>query len=75
MKKLNTILFIFAIFLSCTSNDIGDAPSGTFTNPLLESGADPWVFYHDGYYYYTNTLSNKIGIWRTKDLSELKTAE
>ncbi|RYY30303.1 MAG: glycosyl hydrolase family 43, partial [Sphingobacteriaceae bacterium] len=27
----------------------------TFTNPLLPSGADPYSFYKDGYYYYTNT--------------------
>jgi GH43 family beta-xylosidase len=47
----------------------------TFTNPLKESGADPWIFYHEGFYYYTNTLSRRIGIWRTKDITELKNAE
>jgi len=44
----------------------------TFTNPLLPSGADPWVIYKDGYYYYTNTLGNKISLWKTKDLHKLK---
>lgn len=51
------------------------AAQQTFTNPLLPSGADPWSIYKDGYYYYTNTLGNRIDIWKTKNLAELKTAE
>jgi GH43 family beta-xylosidase len=46
-----------------------------FTNPLLPSGADPYSFYRDGYYYYTHTLGNRIGLWKTKNLADLKTAE
>jgi GH43 family beta-xylosidase len=47
----------------------------TFKNPLLPSGADPWSIYKDGYYYYTQTMQNKIVIWKTKNLALLKTAE
>ncbi len=47
----------------------------TFTNPLLPSGADPWSIYKDGFYYYTNTLGNRIDIWKTNDLANLKQAE
>jgi len=47
----------------------------TFSNPLLSSGADPYSFYKDGYYYYTNTSGNRINIWKTKSLADLKTAE
>jgi GH43 family beta-xylosidase len=47
----------------------------TFVNPLLPSGADPWSIYKDGYYYYTNTLGDRIDVWRTKNLADLKTAE
>jgi GH43 family beta-xylosidase len=47
----------------------------TFTNPLLKSGADPYSYYKDGYYYYTHTTGNRIDIWKTKDLSQLATAE
>jgi GH43 family beta-xylosidase len=75
MKNICILLLCFTLVFNCNSNDESSIQSDTFTNPLLKSGADPWVFYHEGYYYYTNTLSNKIGIWRTKDLSELKTAE
>jgi GH43 family beta-xylosidase len=51
------------------------AQNKTFTNPLLPSGADPWVIYKDGYYYYTNSLGNKLTIWKTKDITALNTAE
>lgn len=47
----------------------------TFTNPLLPSGADPWCIYQDGFYYYTNTLGNRIDIWKTKSIARIKTAE
>jgi GH43 family beta-xylosidase len=49
--------------------------NNTFTNPLLISGADPWSIYKDGFYYYTQTMGDSIVIWKTKDLSDLKTAE
>ena len=46
----------------------------TFTNPLLPAGADPWSIYHEGYYYYTHTTGRNITLWKTKSLSQLKTA-
>ena len=51
------------------------AQDRTFTNPLLPSGADPWVISKDGYYYYTNSLGNKLEIWKTRDLTRLSVAE
>ncbi len=44
----------------------------TFTNPILPSGADPWVTWKDGYYYYTNTVGNRIILYKTEKLQELK---
>jgi GH43 family beta-xylosidase len=46
----------------------------TFTNPLLPSGADPWSIYHDGYYYYTHTVGNRLVLWKTKSIADLQTA-
>lgn len=46
--------------------------SNTFTNPLLPSGPDPWVIEKDNIYYYTNTLGNRISIWKTSKITELK---
>lgn len=53
----------------------GLAQSGTFTNPILPSGADPYSTFYDGYYYYTNTLQNKLVLWKTKNLANIREAE
>ncbi len=48
--------------------------SQTFTNPLLPAGADPYSYYKDGYYYYTHTTGNRIELWKSKNLADLKEA-
>ncbi len=48
---------------------------GTFTNPLLASGPDPWSFQKDGWYYYMNTTWLDLTIARTRNLADLSTAE
>lgn len=67
--RIRTLFFF--LFFAATSV----AQQKTFTNPLLPSGADPYSFYKDGYYYYTNTLGNRIALWKTKNLADLKNAE
>lgn len=64
---------ISCIVLSVLSFAIADAQ--TFTNPLLSSGADPFSFYKDGYYYYTNSTGNNITLCKTKNLVGLKNAK
>lgn len=46
----------------------------TFTNPLLPVGPDPWVIFHDGFYYYMNTTGKDLTIWKTRSIGDLKTA-
>lgn len=46
----------------------------TFTNPLLPAGADPYSYYKDGFYYYTHTTGNRIDLWKSKSLADLKDA-
>jgi len=60
------------ILCVCVLCCFGSLAQDTFTNPLLSSGADPWVVYKDGYFYYTNTLGNRISLWKTKNLHHLK---
>lgn len=60
------------VFYVCMLVCTGSVGQDTFTNPLLPSGADPWVTYKDGDYYYTHTLGNKINLWKTKNLQDLK---
>lgn len=71
---IDNLIRLSTTLVLLTACSITEAQS-TFTNPLLPSGADPWSIYKDGYYYYTNTLGDRIAIWKTKDLSKLKTAE
>lgn len=46
-----------------------------FTNPLLPSGADPWVIYHAGYYYYTNSMGDRLVLYKIKNMAALKSAQ
>jgi GH43 family beta-xylosidase len=62
------------LILFCIGSNTVSAQQ-TFTNPILEYGADPYSTYHNGYYYYTHTLQNQIVIWKTKNLADLKNAE
>ena len=74
MKKLAMIISLVLILQSCTSrmyNDVGR----TFTNPIFSSGADPWIIYNQGYYYFTSTGGGRISIRKAKNLDEFKTAE
>ncbi|MBQ8836553.1 MAG: family 43 glycosylhydrolase [Clostridia bacterium] len=53
-----------------------DAPvtgKTTFTNPLKEK-SDPFVFYHDGYYYLTGSAANGITICKAANIGDLKYA-
>ena len=68
MTKARSVLFFLLLTIPGFSQS-------TFTNPLLPSGADPWSIYKDGNYYYTNTLGDRIDIWKTKSLSDLNRAE
>lgn len=47
----------------------------TFTNPIMDNGADPWVTSKDGNYYYTHTTGNSIKVWKSKTLTGLINGE
>lgn len=74
-RKAFYLLIFYLFFFSSTSLYSQVEPEETFTNPLLPSGADPWVTYKDGYYYYTHTQGNRLTIWKTKDITDLKSAD
>lgn len=68
-RKVFLLTGFFVLSAVCFSQT-----AGSFTNPLLPSGADPWSLYKDGYYYYTHTFGNRLVLWKTKSLADLKTA-
>lgn len=47
----------------------------TYTNPILDTGADPWMIKHDGYYYLTYTTATNITLLRSRSLVEWEDAE
>lgn len=48
-----------------------DNAKTTFTNPLLPAGADPWITFKDGYYYYTNTAGRSLTLRKSKNIADL----
>ncbi len=46
----------------------------SFSNPLRANNADPWLFYYNGYYYYTCTGSTSVSLIKVANLSDIKTA-
>jgi GH43 family beta-xylosidase len=55
--------------------DIHAEPEGTitFTN-YLRGGADPYMFYYNGFYYYTSTASKSIVLHKVANIADLKTS-
>ncbi|MBQ9429046.1 MAG: family 43 glycosylhydrolase, partial [Clostridia bacterium] len=45
----------------------------TFQNPLKVK-SDPWLFYHDGYYYLTGSAANGITICKAANLADIQHA-
>ncbi len=57
--------------------DLDAKMTGTmsFTNPIRNNGADPWLFYCDGYYYYTATTGSTVGVAKTANIGDMPYAE
>ena len=76
----STAILAAMLFLCVPSRSLAQTPadpanSGTFTNPLLPSGADPWVLTWNGDYYYMNTTGRNLTLWKTHDITDLRDAE
>jgi GH43 family beta-xylosidase len=84
MNRANRFIIIALLLIvsvTCNKKSGGDGgnnppppPQNTFTNPLLNSGPDPWIIKKDNIYYYTHTLGNRIAVWKTTKVSDLKNA-
>jgi GH43 family beta-xylosidase len=64
-----------ALIVSAASAALAQTPAGTFHNPLLPSGPDPWVIADNGFYYYMNSMGSNLTIWKTRDITDLAHAE
>ena len=65
-----TVLVACALF--------GAAPESlaqsTFTDPLLQTGPDPWVVWWKGFYYYSNSSGTNLTLRKTADITDLRHA-
>ena len=66
---------LIAILLVSVAAAVAQQSANTFTNPLLPSGADPWVIQDGDTYYYMNSTGANLTIWKTKDITDLRDAE
>jgi GH43 family beta-xylosidase len=54
---------------------VGGGAPGTFANPIKRGGPDPWLQYHDGFYYLaTTTWNSTVTMRRSPTLSGLSSA-
>ncbi len=74
MIRLLTLAACLILAASCSPSKPQSA-AATFTNPILPVGADPFSIHKGGYYYYTHTTGNKLVIWKTRNITDLKNAE
>jgi GH43 family beta-xylosidase len=51
------------------------ASEGLFTNPLLETGPDPWVVWWKGFYYYSNSSGTNLTLRKTPDITDVRHAQ
>lgn len=70
MKSWLLLCFSFFILAGSCFAQQGGSP-GTFTNPLLGSGPDPWVIQYKGMYYYMHTTGHNLVMRKTRAMSEL----
>ncbi len=72
---MKALLTAIAIVLLGFLPALAAPESATFKNPLLPSGADPWVIYDNGFYYYMNSTGVNLTIWKIRNVADLATAE
>lgn len=68
-------LYIVIVVCMIGCHEARTIPKATFTNPLLSSGADPWTFYQDGYYYYIKSQGRSLVLLKTPDITALAQAQ
>jgi len=79
--KNRTCIYIFLILIFCAcqktnqkSKTYVTSQEKTFTNPILPVGAEPWAIFHNGFYYYMQGMVDKLVLWKTADITDLRHA-
>jgi GH43 family beta-xylosidase len=75
MKAKRIIILTIIAFAIAASSCGSRNGEGTYANPLLDYGPDPWALWHDSIYYYMHTIGDRLILWKTKDITDLRDAE
>lgn len=69
-------LSMLSILSACAQNTqlAMKTDAATFTNPLKADGADPCLFFHDGWYYLSTTTAVDVKLRRARRLADFPTA-
>jgi len=67
IRLLRTPILLGLFFVSLAPP--ASAGSETYTNPIIASGADPWITYQSGYYYLTYTTGSSVQVHRATRLA------
>ncbi|MGN1078026.1 MAG: family 43 glycosylhydrolase, partial [Candidatus Gallimonas sp.] len=79
MKKIlcvlcGVILGLLGLVTGCDKGaDKGTAMNDTFYNPIRieKNMGDPWLYYHDGYYYYMSSGGTQIKVTKSKWMTQV----
>lgn len=73
--KLYLLSALLLIGTSCKQKNAErtneNASETTYTNPILNNGAEPWAIFNEGKYYYTQGAENRILLWESSDITNL----
>lgn len=74
-----TAIVMMALFMVSCGNQAKEEDTSEpvfFYNPILEEGADPYVYLHaDGMYYTMVTRGNRLQLWKSASFTDLESGE
>ena len=73
-RMLRFWALLLSLGLAAMTGTAQEAPQGTFTNPLVSSGADPHLTTFEGSYYLTYTTGTDIRVRQADSLGRLEVA-
>jgi len=80
MEKVRLLqyLSLSGVLLCCgcfSGQDGAEATAASsYTNPLLDHGYEPWAIFENGSYYYIQGAEDRIVLWQTSDITDLRNA-
>ncbi|MBR1887541.1 MAG: glycoside hydrolase family 43 protein [Bacteroidales bacterium] len=77
MIRIVPILLSALLVLSCYNyeKNVPDVGRETFTNPIYPAGSSPRLIRFDGHYYYTQSMNDRVSVWKADHISDIAGAK